>query len=137
MRECIYNIDLITNNNESISISSDYFNHFYIANIDDYGDEDNYEVIKGTNKLKANFFMMRIMSSYNKKVLERINKNRDIVGISINFTNGNIQEFEVAKKRVLSSGKLENVYQDGFYIDNDLCLIISDKKILFKEGLFV
>lgn len=137
MVDCIYNIDLITNNNEHVSVSSDYFNHFYIANLDDLGDEDNYEIVDNSKKLKANFFMIRILSSYGKKILDSINKKRNIIGISINFTNGNIQEFEVARKRILSSGSIKNTYQDSFYIDDDLCIIISSKNIKYKQGLFV
>ena len=30
---CIYSIEITTNTNEIFSVSSDYFDHFYIANI--------------------------------------------------------------------------------------------------------
>ena len=54
---CIYNIDLITNNKETYSVSSDDFNHFYIANINNDGDEINYNLVGDMNSLFANFFM--------------------------------------------------------------------------------
>ncbi len=133
----IYNIDLATNNKDIISVSSDEFNHFYIANIDDNGDEIKYE--KGENNvLNANFFMIKLenTNSQSALIIERIIKQRDIVKIGISFTNGNYQEFDLVKKRVANNGYIQNMYEDTFYDNNDLCIIITDKKLRYKENLF-
>ena len=98
---CIYNIDITTNDNQVISVSSDNFNHFYIANIDDDGNEMNY-VLSNPNTLYANFFMLRIVKDHNydvAKIIDRLYRFHDIIKIGISFTNGKYQEFDIAKKR--------------------------------------
>lgn len=137
--ECIYNIDLITNNKDRISVSSDYFDHFYIANIDDEGNETHYEINESTSNLYANFFMIKILNDKENNTLMTINRlieRKDIVKVGICFTNGNYQEFDVAKKRVAKNGILENVYQDVFSAMDDLCILVTDKNIKYKENLF-
>ena len=138
--ECIYNVDLTTNNNDIISVSSDNFNHFYIANIDDNGNEINYDKIKNTDSLFANFFMIKILKDESTDSIiniERLLKKRDIVKIGINFTNGKYQIFELAKKRVANKGSLVNEYEDAFMDNNGLCILISDKNIKYKNNLFI
>ena len=61
---------------------------------------------------------------------------RDIVKIGISFTNGGYQEFQLAKKRIAANGKIQNHYQDTFYDNNDLCILITDKNIKYKKNLF-
>ena len=63
---CIYNIDLKTSSNETISVSSDYFDHFFIANLDNNGDEINYKIIDNSKELGANFFMIKILDDFAK-----------------------------------------------------------------------
>lgn len=139
VRECIYNIDITTNNKDIISISSDDFNHFYIANIDDNGEELCYSKGQNSENLFANFFMIKILNNYSSKMKDSINRllnKRDIVKIGISFTNGRYKEFDLAKKRVVNNGILENKYEDAFLDEDNLCIIISDKKIRYKENLF-
>jgi hypothetical protein len=54
----------------------------------------------------------------------------------VSFTNGGYQEFEVAKKRVANNGKIENIYEDAFYDNEDLCIVITNKDIKYKKNLF-
>lgn len=135
---CIYSIDIKTNNNETISIPSDYFDHFYIANLDDEGEEINYG-FNDDNNLVANFFMMKV--NINSKeiadVFQRLANKKDIIGITLCFTNGSRQEFDIPKKRIASNGVMENKYEDIYEIDNDLGIIITDKNIRYKKELFV
>lgn len=67
---CIYNIDLKTSNNETISVSSDYFNHFFVANLDDNGDETTYNIVENSSELGANFFMIKIIDEFAKDAQE-------------------------------------------------------------------
>lgn len=133
----IYNIDLTTNSQDIISVSSDEFNHFYIANIDDIGDEIKY-VRSDNGTLSANFFMIKLENtdSNSANIIERIVKQRDIVKVGVSFTNGNYQEFDLAKKRVANNGVIQNMYEETFYDNNDLCIIITDKNLKYKENLF-
>lgn len=136
---CIYNIDLKTNNNDIIRISSDYFNHFYIANIDENGDEIGYDTLED-NSLNANFFMIKIIndnSRESKEVINRIIEKKDIIGVDLSFTNGYKQIFNIAKKRVVSNGTTENKYQETFFDNEDLCIMITDKNIKYKKELFI
>lgn len=132
---CIYSIDITTNSNESFSVSSDYFDHFYIANIDDDGDEKKYK--KNNQNLVANFFMVRILNE--KETYDPINKlanKNDIVKVTVSFTNGTSQEFDIPKKRVAQNKQLVNLYEETFYDEEGLCILITDKKIRYKENLF-
>lgn len=134
--ECIHNIELKTNNQDIISVSNCDFSHFYIANIDNDGDEINYTKKDNSNTLLANFFMVKIAN--NKMYVERLKNCKDIISVGISFNNGYYQEFEIAKKRIANNGKLENIYESIIDDDNnDLCIIISNKNIKYKKGLFI
>lgn len=137
--ECIDSIDITTNNKDVVSISSSNFDHFYISNIDSNGEEINYQV-EG-NKLYASFFMIRILNDKDPRTyqaIDRLLNKPDVVNVRINFTNGNTQEFDIAKKRVQDNGKLINKYEDVFLDkeDNNLCILISDKNLKYKKELF-
>lgn len=135
--DCIYSIDLTTNSNEILSISSDDFQNLYISNINDQGDEIPYTQNK--NGLNANFFMVKILNdeyNNNLKYINRLYEKKDVIKLTVHFTNGLSQEFDLPKKRVVNDGILENKYQHVHYEENDLCIIISDKNIKFKENLF-
>lgn len=135
---CIYSIDIKTNNNETISIPSDYFDHFYIANLDDEGDEVNYGY-NDNNNLVANFFMIKINNNSNEiaSVYKRLSDKKDIIGVTLCFTNGSRQEFDIPKKRIACNGVMENKYEDTYDLDSDLGIIITDKNIRYKKELFV
>ena len=135
---CIYNIDLTANNNDIISVSSDEFNHFYIANLDADGDEISYEK-RDSNTLYANFFMIKVLFNddvNNKIIIDRLLKNKDLIKVTVHFTNGTKQEFNIAKKRITQNGILENIYEEAYLDNDDLCILITDKKIKYKRQLF-
>ena len=137
VNEFIYNIEFSTNNQDVISIFPSSFKNFYIANIDDNGDEISYGV--SNNALDANYFMIKILNdkSYDaNEVINRLKNKTDITGISIHFTNGKTQVFNIPKRRIQKDGILINKYEDVFEIDDDLCIIISDKDIRYKKELF-
>lgn len=134
----IYNIDLSTTSNDIISVSSDEFNHFYIANVDDNGDEISYEK-DNDGKLNANFFMIKLQKTDEGSIdiMKTILIQRDIVKVGISFTNGGYQEFQLAKKRIANNGKIQNSYEDAFFENEDLCIIVTDKNIKYKKNLFI
>lgn len=134
----IYNIDLSTTTNDIISVPSDEFNHFYIANIDDNGDEINYEK-NDDGQLSANFFMVKLENTDegSTTILNSIVNQKNIVKVGISFTNGGYQEFQLAKKRIAHNGKIQNSYEDTFYENDDLCILITNKDIKYKKNLFV
>ncbi|MCH5167579.1 MAG: hypothetical protein J1F35_06800 [Erysipelotrichales bacterium] len=139
-RGCIYNIDLKTNNNEIISVSSDYFDHFFIANLDDNGDETKYEIIDSSNELGANFFMIKILNDLSKEMknhYDRLLEKKDIVNISLSFTNGSKQEFKIPKKRVASNGVMENKYEEILELEDGFGIIVTDKNLKYKKELFI
>ena len=136
----VSNIDFTTNNKEIITVSPNNFSNFYIANIDDAGDEKNYDIISETKTLLANFFMIRLKKENNQESFlahERLSSRKDIIKVTIHFINGISQDFDLAKKRVVKDGKLENICEEIFYLEEDLCIIISDKKIKYAKNLFV
>ena len=137
VNEFIYNIEFTTNNQDIISIYPSNFKNFYIANINENGDEISYGV--NDTFLEANYFMIKVLNDKSKDAADVINRlitKKDIVGISIHFTNGKTQNFTIPKKRVQQDGILVNKYEDAFYDEDDLCIIISDKLIKYKKELF-
>lgn len=136
--DCIYNIELTTNSNSKISIPRNNFDNLYISNIDDIGDEIPYDGFEKT--LSANFFMVKIVDkqNQNRDIIEEMNSNKNITKVKLNFMNGLTQEFELSKKRIVNNGVLENKYQQTHINpEGDLCILITDKKIKYKENLFI
>ena len=110
--DCIDSIDIYSNNKDVFTITSESFENFYIANIDDNGDEMNYLLCEDQITLFANFFMIKI-------------KNEEK------------QDFELIKRRIAKNGILENTYEDAYLDDNnDLCIMVTDKNIKYKKELF-
>ena len=139
-RGCIYNIDFKTNNNEIISVSSDYFDHFFIANLDDNGDETRYEKINNSSELGANFFMIKILKDLSEERIisyKRLLDKKDIIQISLSFTNGSKQEFNIPKKRVANNGVMENKFEEILELDDGFGIIVTDKNLKYKKELFI
>ena len=137
VNEFIYNIEFSTNNQDIISIFPSSFKNFYIANIDENGDEIPYG--ESNNSLDANYFMIKILNdkTYDaNEVINRLKNKKDIIGLSIHFTNGKTQKFNIPKRRIQEEGMLINKYEDVFTDEDDLCIIISDKDIKYKKELF-
>ena len=125
----------------TFTITSESFENFYIANIDDNGDEMNYLLCEDQITLFANFFMIKIKNEENDNesiiVLQRLLKKKDIIKVTINFKNGEKQDFELIKRRIAKNGILENTYEDAYLDDNnDLCIMVTDKNIKYKKELF-
>ena len=139
--DCIDSIDIYSNNKDVFTITSESFDNFYIANIDDNGDEMNYLLCEDQITLFANFFMIKIKNEDNNDetvlVLQRLLKKKDIIKVTINFKNGEKQDFELIKRRIAKNGLLENSYEDAYLDDNnDLCIMVTDKDIRYKKELF-
>ena len=137
---CIYNIDLKTSNNETISVSSDYFDHFFIANLDEDGDETVYKAINNSTDLGANFFMIKILDDLAKEsqtLYKRLISKKDIVKISLSFTNGKRQEFEIPKKRIANNGVMENKFEEILELTDGFGIIVTDKNLKYKKELFI
>ena len=137
VNEFIHSIEFSTNNQDLISIMPSNFKNFYIANINDDGDEVSYGI--NQQHLVANYFMIKIINDKSKDaytVIDRLINKKDIVNIAIHFTNGKTQLFDIPKKRVQQDGVLINKYEDAFYDEDDLCIIICDKDIKYKKELF-
>jgi len=130
----INNIDLITNNDEIISLNPNMYNNFYLANLDKNGEEIKYELIK--DQLKANFMLLRIKKNEASHCYNLLKDNKNITNINIHFTNGLIQKFQLSKRRIAFEGKLVNKYEEVFEIENDLCMIITNLDIKYKKELF-
>lgn len=132
---CIYSIGITTNSNDTFSISSDCFDHFYIANINDDGDEKKYK--KNNKNLEANFFMVRILQDSETTIpIQQLTNTNDIVKVVVYFTNGSFQEFDIPKKRVAQNKQLVNLYEETFVDDRGLCILITNKNIKYKKNLF-
>lgn len=133
---CIHSIELTTLNGEVFSVTSDDFQNFYVANINENGEEINY--IKKNGTLQANFMIIKLLhdESYSE-ILKRLYECKDITKIELLFTNGNNQKIDLSTKRVMYNGSMFNKYENTYMINNDLCILVSDKKIKYCENLFI
>ena len=68
--------------------------------------------------------------------MDRMLKKKDIVSVNIHFTNGRSQIFDLAKNRVRDNGVLVNKYEEAFKDEDNLCIVVSDKKIRYVKELF-
>lgn len=127
------NIKLTTN--EEIIATPNMFKNLYISNLNEIGDEIAFISKENSNHLKANFFMVKLnqeIIEYNltKNTLKenafKLLKDKKIKEVEINFKNGYSQPF------------IFNINKDPFTIkdSNDLCILISEHDIKYKENLF-
>ena len=135
----IRNIEITTNNREIIPVSPQNFSNLYVANLDENGDEINYDEVPNSRALGANFFMIKIKKENNQEsylAQDRLYSRKDIIKVTVTLINGLRQEFELSKRRVVDHGPLENQYETTFMQDEDLCIVVSDKKVKYLENLF-
>lgn len=138
INDCISSIDITTNNRDIISVYSNDFANFYIANLDDDGEEINYYESEN-NSLFANFFMIKLLNNKDGDtafILDRLLRRKDILKISVFFKNGKHQEFDLPNAKIIKDGSLFNRYEETFLEENDLCILITDKQIKYKKNLF-
>ena len=130
----IKNITIKLKNNQNIIAKPNMFDNLYISHINNSGDEIAF--IKDKNNLKANFFMIKLFSNvieYNlasntlkENPFNLLKQENSITEVNINFQNGNTQPFTFDNKNQLFVQKN----------NNDLCVLLSEYDIKYKENLF-
>lgn len=131
----IKNINIKLTSNEEIIVTPNMFENLYISNLNENGEEIAFIPKENSNRLKANFFMIKLSDGiieYNltKNTLKdnafKLLKEKRIKEVEINFKNGYSQPF------------MFNVNKDVYNlkIQNNLCLIFSEYEIKYKENLF-
>ena len=132
----IENINIILNTNEKIVATPDMFDNLYISNLNNWGDEIAFISDNHSNNLIANFLMIKLSNEiieYNltknnlKENAFKLLRENKIKKIDINFKNGYTQPFSL------------NVNKDAYIINNNdnMCLLLSDKNIKYKDYLFI
>ena len=131
----IKNINIKLTTNEEIIATPNMFENLYISNLNENGEEIAFVSKENSNRLKANFFMIKLSDAiieYNltqnnlKENAFKLLKDKKIKEVDINFKNGYTQPFML------------NVNKDIFTMKstNELCLLLSEKDIKYKENLF-
>ena len=131
----IENINILLSDNKKIIATPEMFDNFYISNLNEKGEEIAFLSKEDSNKLIANFLMIKLSDEiieYNltkndlKDNAFKILKENKIKEINIKFKNGYIQPF------------MFNINKEVFYIKNtnNLCLLLSDIDVKYKENLF-
>ena len=132
----IKNINIKLDSNNEIIIAPNMFNKLYISNLNSRGEEIAFIQSENSNKLTANFFMIEISDEVIEYNLTKNNlkdnafkllKNSVIKEVNINFKNGYTQPF-------LFNIKKENFISQN---NNNLCVLLSEQNIKYKENLFV
>ena len=57
--------------------------------------------------------------------------------ISLSFTSGQKQEFEIPKKRIANNGSIENKFEEILDLNDGFGIIVTDKLLRYKKELFV
>lgn len=131
----IKNISIKLNTNEEIIATPKMFENLYISNLDKNGNEIAFISKENSNRLKANFFMVKLneeIIEYNlttnnlKENAFKLLKNKQIKEVNINFINGYTQPF------------IFHITKDSFTLknNNNLCILLSELDLKYKENLF-
>lgn len=132
----IKNISIKLNSKNEIIITPNMFENLYISNLNHDGEEIAFIQNNNSNVLTANFFMIKVSDEiieYNltknnlKENAFKLLKNQTINEVDINFKNGYTQPFlfKVKKEQFISQN------------NSNLCIILSEQDIKYKENLFV
>ena len=131
----IKNINIKLNSNEIIIATPKMFENLYISNLNESGDEIAFISNEKNNHLKANFFMIKLSNEiieYNltnnslKENAFKLLREKKIKEVEINFKNGYSQPFTFNINKEIFSQKR----------NNDLCLLLSEHNIKYKNNLF-
>lgn len=131
----IENINILLSDDKNIIVTPEMFDNFYISNLNNDGEEIAFLSHKNSNRLTANFVMIKLndeVIEYNltknnlKENAFKLLKENKIKEIDINFKNGYTQPF------------MFNIKNETFIIknQNDLCLLLSDIDVKYKNNLF-
>ena len=119
----------------------EYFSNLYISNIDDNADEIPYEKLLDTNILYANFFTLKINNSindfYNSNIIKKISNKKNIAEIELNTSNDKKILFNLASSNDPFKKNDNNIYDQSFIKEDDLCLLITPYKLKYKNHLSV
>ena len=133
----IISIKLLFSNNDEIILNKNEFNDFYIANLDETGEETPYENTMINNKLYANFFLLKLKKDYNiLSKINRIKQKYDITEIQIFLNNNKMLIFDVpsnADPFIEYNNEYEYTYEDN----ENFGLLLSQYNIKFKDNLFI
>jgi len=131
----IENINILLSDDKNIVVLPEMFDNFYISNLNEKGEEIAFLSKENSNRLTANFIMIKLSDQiieYNltknniKENAFKLLKEKKIKEIDINFKNGYSQPF------------MFDVTNDTYFIKNpnDLCILLSDIDIKYKDNLF-
>ena len=131
----IKNINILLSDDKKIIALPEMFDNFYISNLNNNGEEIAFLSKENSNRLTANFVMIRLTDDiieYNltnnnlKENAFKLLKENKIKEIDINFKNGYMQPF------------MFNIKNETYILKNtnDLCILLSDNDIKYKDNLF-
>ena len=133
----IENIEFINfnfSNGNSIILNKSDINKIYISNIDNQANEIPYEDTIINNKLFANFFICKFINFEKDNMNMFINKN--IVDIKLVFKNKKYICFSPVSDADPFSQNYCNNYQQCYFKNEELCILISNYKFKYIDSLF-
>lgn len=139
MNQGIIGINLLFNDGDSLFIDNTMFSHLYIANIDENANEIPYEKLFKTNKLYANFFILKINHLLNElenaNILKSTYQKKNLIEVELKFKEKTVN-FHLASNIDPFKRISNNSYDQSFFEDNDLCLLICPYALKYKSHLF-
>jgi len=138
MKQGLIGINFIYDDGESIFIDNSLFSNLYIANIDGDANEVPYEKLYDSEKLYANFFIVKINHLINElnnmNVLKALSNKKNLAEVELKFPHREVC-FQLASDADPFTTSI-NHYDKSFFEDSDLCVIICPYEIKYKNHLF-
>ncbi len=138
MKNNISALSIIFENGDNVVLNSNEFKDFYIANIDENGNEIPYEQTIIKNKMYANFLLLSInFNNIDHNTLKRIKNKNDITEIMIVFKDNRCLNFVLASNANPFSNNYQNDYEYIYEDDNTFGLLLSKYNIKYRNNLFI
>ena len=140
MKQGIIGINLLFSDGDHLFVDENMFSHLYIANIDEDANEIPYEKLFKTTKLYANYFSLKINhladEITNTNLLKKINEKKNLMEIELQFNHKTVC-FHLATDLDPFKRNSQNSYDQSFFDEEDLCLLICPYNLKYKRHLFI
>ena len=138
MKQGLLGINLLFEDGENIFVEKSMFSNLYVANIDEEANEIPYEKLD-FNKLYANFFSLKINQNANESsdmnILKTTYNKKNLIEVELQFKDKSVN-FHLASDTDPFQKRSINNYNQSFFQEGDLCMLICPYNIKYLDHLF-
>jgi hypothetical protein len=129
-------VNIIFNNGDDISLNADDFEEIYVANIDENGNEIEYEMTPINGTMNTNFVFLKLKKEKNGDFFNRIQENKDIIQVMFIFKNDKYVKFNVTSNSEPFANEYINEYQHFVQNERYYGCIVSEFPLKYRQNLF-